>query len=46
MSWIYIVVALPVVLLVVALIHDFLSSLSDERVWADPAIEDSRRAGI
>lgn len=46
MSWIYVVVTLPVALLVVALVHDFLSSLSEERVWADPGIDDSGRAGI
>jgi uncharacterized membrane protein len=44
MNWIQIVVAIPVALLAMALIRDFLSSLSEERVWADPAIDDPWRS--
>ena len=41
MSWIYLVITVPLALAVAALVHDFLSGISEERVWADPAIDDS-----
>jgi uncharacterized membrane protein len=46
MSWIHVVILVPIALLLAALVHDFLGSLSEERVWADPAIEDSWRSEV
>jgi hypothetical protein len=40
MSWIQMAIALPALALVVALVHDFLAGLGEERLWSDPAVDD------
>ncbi len=40
MSWVQVVVAIPVAFLLVALIHDFFAGLEEERLWSDPYLED------
>ncbi|MGQ0678293.1 MAG: hypothetical protein ACT4OM_01300 [Actinomycetota bacterium] len=40
MSWIQVVLAVPAIVLAVALVHDFFAGLADERLWADPATDD------
>ena len=40
MSWIQMILAIPVALIVAALIHDFLAGLGEERLWSDPAFDD------
>ena len=40
MSWIQVTIALPSIALVVALVHDFLAGLGEERLWSDPALDD------
>lgn len=40
MSWIQIAISLPAMALVVALVHDFLAGLGEERLWSDPAVDD------
>jgi hypothetical protein len=36
MSWMQVLIAVPVVLLAVVLVHDFLAGLSEERLWGRP----------
>lgn len=40
MSWIQITFAIPAALLFVALVHDFLAGLGEERLWSDPIADD------
>jgi hypothetical protein len=40
MSWLQVVLAVPVAFLVVALIHDFFAGLGEERLWSDPYLDD------
>ena len=40
MGLIQLVVAIPVALVLVALIHDFIAGLGEERLWSDPYLED------
>jgi hypothetical protein len=40
MTWIQLAIAVPALLLVAALVHDFLAGLGEERLWSDPAIGD------
>lgn len=40
MSWMQVLVAVPVVLLAVVLVHDFMAGLSEERLWGPPFPDD------
>ena len=40
MSWLQVILAVPVAFLIVALIHDFFAGLGEERLWNDPYLED------
>lgn len=37
----WMVVAVPVAALVVLLMHDFMAGLGEDRLWSDPALDDS-----
>lgn len=39
MIW-WILLAVPLTLLTVALVHDFLAGLGEDRLWSDPALDD------
>ena len=36
MSWMQVLIAVPVALLIVVLIHDFMAGLGEERLWGLP----------
>jgi hypothetical protein len=40
MSFIQMALLIPAALLVVALVHDFLAGLGEERLWSDPVAQD------
>lgn len=40
MTWVHLTLAIPIALLMVALVHDFFSGLDEQRLWSDPAVED------
>jgi hypothetical protein len=40
MSWVQVVLAVPVAFLMVALVHDFFAGLGEERLWSDPYRDD------
>ncbi len=41
MGWLQVIVAIPVALMAIALIHDFFAGLGEERLWSDPALDDA-----
>ena len=42
MGLIQVVMVLPIAVLVVVLVHDFLAGLGEERLWGDPVKGDGR----
>lgn len=40
MVWIYLALAVPIVLLMIALVSDFFAGLDEQRQWSDPALTD------
>ena len=40
MTWVQLLIALPVAWLVTALVADFFAGLSEQRLWSDPAVDD------
>lgn len=40
MSWIQLLLAVPLALVAVALVHDFMAGLGEERLWGRPFDED------